>query len=144
MTLQTKRCAHGCGSTLTHRRDCPKFKPPTIAQRTTGLRRTVSTRQRKPIKPVSDKRKVQNVRWRDFRKGLIVERPTCEWPVPHQCAGPIDCHHIWTLGQGGPRVDADNIAVLCRLQHWFAHDHPLEAAELGMLGSAAYEQRKQA
>lgn len=130
-----KRCPHGCGSTLTHRRDCPKFKEgKRLAQNTQGLQRTHMKRK-------SKKREIEDRVYHPWVAELRKSRPYCEYPQNHQCIGRSTPHHIWTLGQGGPRIDEDNVILLCILKHDWCHAHPLEAAELGMLGRDAYEAR---
>lgn len=166
-----RRSTCGCASTLAHRRDCPRYKEPKALNRRerklsrNGMKACVScggvgqhrreclkfvgpTRQQSPtlqrkrqIRRHSKKREVENRRYTAWRRELLLERSACEYPGDHQCIGRIDLHHIWTLGQGGPRMDPQNVAVCCRLKHSYAHDHPLEAAELGMLGRDAYVAR---
>lgn len=48
------------------------------------------------------------------------------------CFGPLDPHHVWRRGQGGPD-DIDNLITLCRLHHRWVHEHPLLGQSMGLL-----------
>jgi signal recognition particle subunit SEC65 len=45
----------------------------------------------------------------------------------------VDVHEIKTRARGGSIVDPANLLLACRPHHDWAHGHPREAAELGLL-----------
>lgn len=44
-----------------------------------------------------------------------------------------DLHEIVSRARGGSIVDPENVVPLCREHHRWVTEHPLEAAELGLL-----------
>lgn len=48
------------------------------------------------------------------------------------CWGPVDVHHVLPRGRGGTSVP-ENLICLCRNHHSWAHDHPVDARNLGVL-----------
>lgn len=96
------------------------------------------------LSPVSAKRTAQASEYLAALR--IVRRRDCgrcvagRWagmvtaPFPTECHGPIDPHHVWPVGRGGPRCDPENIILLCRAHHDWAHGHPLLARAVGLLG----------
>lgn len=94
-------------------------------------------KRRSVLKPVSDKRRAQ----RDDYNAAVTEafrrdRGLCRGlgVIPgHVCEGRLDPHHVWPVGNGGPRCDPANIVVLCRRAHDWAHGNPLLSKPAGLL-----------
>lgn len=75
--------------------------------------------------------------WRKVSKEVESRsRGLCEGNVEGVCpAGKHrgdHCHHIILRSQGGPD-EAWNLMHLCHVAHRWAHDHPTDAAELGII-----------
>jgi hypothetical protein len=65
----------------------------------------------------------------------------CQWPKA-KCLnrGTLHAHHIATRSRRPDLIyDVDNGIALCFIHHQWVHDHPIEAAELGLLDSTSYE-----
>jgi hypothetical protein len=100
-------------------------------RRVSGLRTTV---RRTPIKPVSDKRRVEN---RERRRNLTATfgtDPLCVYPDCARFAD--DAHEVLSRARGGSITDPANIRPLCREHHNYVTTHPAEAAALGLSISA--------
>lgn len=99
------------------------------------------------MKPVSDKRKEENV----LRRELLELKfgPRHEWTCrfnEHRdkhpevqvgknfrtCWGPIDGHEIIKRSRGGSITDMEIVTTLCRLHNGWVEDHPLSAHRLGL------------
>lgn len=76
-------------------------------------------------KPLSD--------WALLRNFVLARDRGC---VAHgldvRCFGPLDPHHLWRRGQGGPD-EAENLVTLARTCHSYVHAHPLVGQCLGLL-----------
>ena len=103
-----------------------------MIQRRTPLRATSG------LRPVSPRRVEERALYEHaVRQVLARDHWQCTASmVPLACSGRLDPHHVIPLSRGGPRSDAANIRPLCRAHHRWVHEHPLEAAELGLLRSA--------
>lgn len=53
--------------------------------------------------------------------------------VPDCAERATDPHEPLTRARGGDICDRDNVLLLCRSHHRWAHDHPAEAEALGLL-----------
>jgi hypothetical protein len=89
---------------------------------------------RKPIKPVSDKRRAENRerramadrRWPDRRDGTVMcEVPGCTFPAD-------DLHEPKFRSRLGSPTDPENTIPVCRQHHDWIHAHPKEAHDLGL------------
>lgn len=70
---------------------------------------------RKPIKPVSDKRRAENRERRAMIKRLYPDRPHCARPACTRLAD--DIHEPLTRARGGSITDPGNQVPLCRTCH---------------------------
>lgn len=93
---------------------------------------------RRPIRSVSAKRKAEQPEYeRAVKRVFARDKGLCQaarlWPEI-ACAGRIDPHHRWPVGEGGPRCDPDNILLLCRRHHDAAHvEDRAKATRLGLI-----------
>ena len=106
------------------------------------------TGKRKPIKKISDKRLasldardecVKIVRERDRNLCRLDPRSPFYEPwwrafdLPG-CGGPLDPHEPLTRQRGGDATDPDQVILICRRHHDWAHDEDPETAEtIGVL-----------
>lgn len=105
---------------------------------TVQLRRTapitvaaVSLVQRSRLRPVSTKRAAENRQRAKVVKQLVEADPICAFPSCTAFAS--DPHEIVPRSRGGSIVDPEIIRLLCRPHHNWAHEHPIQATELGLL-----------
>jgi len=103
--------------------------------RTKGLRRTA-------IRPMSAKRRAENVVRRAVKERLVEERGgSCQLRGP-DCDGlAVDAHEVVRRSQGGSITDADNILLVCRPCHERIDTHPEWAVDVG--GALTREQRRE-
>lgn len=91
---------------------------------------------RKPLNKISKKREAR-LDARDDCVAAVKERDrVCQGPAVNpelRCYGQLDCHELLSRGRGGSETDPDNCILLCRSCHTWAHCHPAEAVELGLL-----------
>lgn len=60
------------------------------------------------------------------------------------CGGPLDVDEIVPRGRRpGGHLDADNVQVLCRLDHGWKHTEPNHATALGLYGAELRDRRLQ-
>lgn len=65
---------------------------------------------------------------------ILAERPGCEMRCSPDCTGiAVDVHEPLTRARGGSILDPANTVTACRPCHDWTHDHPKEAADLGLL-----------
>lgn len=97
------------------------------------MKRGGPIRRKTRLSGTSIKRKIDRDSWlivrervyrRDLGRCRLADRT---------CWGPVDPHHIRPVGQGGERLDPDNVLLLCRKHHSQAHDHPAWGREQGVL-----------
>ena len=86
--------------------------------------------RRSPLRPRSRKRQKLMREERVLKVKLLEERPICEWC---QQAPSLDPHHKKQRSAGGAVLDENNIWMLCRECHSYAHAHPEQATKEGWL-----------
>ena len=93
-------------------------------------------KQSKAIKPVSDKKKVQDVLYSKLRKQYLElpENSTCRGKLPGVCQGgfqqDLTIHH--TRGRGKYYLDQKTWVPLCIKCHEFVELNPEKARDLGL------------
>jgi hypothetical protein len=94
-----------------------------------------SSKKRRRIKPMSEKRIAENEVRAALLMSLLLERGNrCEARCCPECSHvATDGHEKLTRGRGGSIVEAENILLVCRICHDWIHGHPLESIELGLL-----------
>lgn len=98
------------------------------------MKRTPMNRSRRPLRPVSDKRRARQARYALARQE-VAERSggRCEARVEGVCTGWLEhVHHRRLRSQGGSD-DPSNLVACCNRCHAWAHAHPVAAAELGLI-----------
>lgn len=106
-------------------------------QRSTPLRRSASLatvtplESRRRLSPVSAKRRAKQRERRRAVDAKWPDRPRCVVPGCSRLAD--DVHEPVTRARGGSITDPANLVAVCRWCHGWLHDHPAEAAELGLL-----------
>lgn len=102
-------------------------KKPRPRKKTTGLSYTT---RRKPVKPISDKRKKQMVEYQKVRIEYLNAHKNCEYEGCKKKA--TDIHH--KNDRNGDRLnDADYFMSVCRTCHQTIHANPKESREKGYL-----------
>jgi hypothetical protein len=86
------------------------------------MARNTPLRRRVAIKPVSDKRKVENAERREVIRRVQPVR--CEARIPGCQGRTLDTHEIRTRARLGSIVDADNFLHVCRQCHDTITHHP--------------------
>lgn len=113
------------------------MKPPGPLTRYTVLKRssnpmvrTARLKAKKPMKRGS-RRPVDPV----LREAAIVRDGGCVLRGRGECWGRLDPHHVDPKGMGGRERDdvLEDLVILCRGHHSWAHDHTAEARALGVL-----------
>lgn len=93
-------------------------------------------KQSKAIKPVSDKKKVQDQLYSVMRKKFLMlpENSTCRGKIPAVCSGgfqqDLTVHH--TKGRGKYYLDTTTWIPLCMTCHEFVERNPEKAKDLGL------------
>jgi hypothetical protein len=98
------------------------------------------------IKPISDKRRAENVvraermeekfgpRPWDCQFGKVVRFAGVAVPMSFlSCFGEVNGHEILKTSQGGSRVDMDNVVPLCNYHNGLIEDEPVMARQLGLV-----------
>ena len=75
--------------------------------------------------------------WADVKAGVLA-RPWTGMCERCNQAVPVDAHHRWLKGQGGPNVPG-NLAALCRPCHEHVQTHPAESVADGWIVQAPYD-----
>jgi len=92
--------------------------------------------KRSPLRRVSAKRRTANLdpARSAMRARVLLRDGGCQaiGLYDHDCAGPVDPHHLWREGQGGPWEEW-NLLSLCRVAHSYVHGNPARSYELGLL-----------
>jgi hypothetical protein len=96
----------------------------------TPLRTRQPLERRTPVKPVSGKRGREIRVRRAVIKALYPERPLCTFPWCLDWAD--DVHEPRFRSRLGSATDPANFRPLCREHHDWTHDHPDEAAGIGL------------
>jgi 5-methylcytosine-specific restriction endonuclease McrA len=97
------------------------------------VKRTGPIRRKTRLSRISIRRKLNQDAWVIVRDAVARrDRGRCRLADP-TCWGPIDPHHIRPTGNGGERLDPDNVLLLCRKHHSQAHDNPAWGREQGVL-----------
>lgn len=92
------------------------------------LRKTKTPSRRKPLKKISERRKLALYEYGKKRKRFLAARPVCELcPKPSR-----DVHHVHGR-YGSAYLDENTWKALCRACHDWIHQHPKEARERGLL-----------
>lgn len=93
------------------------------------------------IKPMSDKRRRENVEYRKIKLAVVTRDRHCKadgvWPeIP--CSGYIwDVHHVVSRARAPElRLEPSNLITLCRPHHDAIHANVALATERGLLKSA--------
>lgn len=97
-------------------------------------------RRRAPLAPESAKRRKERptraaVRLAVFERqyGECLAR-TRRLVAEVECAGPFEVHEVWTRGRfPGSHLDPALCVGLCRAHHRWATEHPLAAADVGLV-----------
>lgn len=99
-------------------------------ERRSPLRAGKQMRRGGPVKPVSDRRRDENVERRALADSFGPD-PVCRFPG---CSAPADdLHELIRRSQWrGGLVDRDNVVPICRPHHDWVTTHPDEAHDLGM------------
>lgn len=100
------------------------------------LARRIHLRARSTLKPQPARRKAE---W-PLRRAVVKEALEragyrCEFPMLHECAGPLDAHEViprstWPAGH----LVASNIRIVCRAAHEWISENPQQAHDIGMHG----------
>jgi hypothetical protein len=94
-------------------------------------RERAKTTKRKPIKPMSDKRRDDAQRRRLIREAVFERDGGCVmagWRGP--CFGPPTPHHLRKASQGG-KYTRRNLVTACSFHNGLVETHPDEARERG-------------
>jgi len=86
----------------------------------------------KGLKPVSAKRKAENVERRRAVLAHFGENPVCQ---RCQSAPAVDAHEVVPRSAGGSITDTANIRAVCRPCHDWIHANPADARATGWLAS---------
>ena len=102
--------------------------------------------RRSRIKPVSEKRRLENIERKRAMEEAFGPRSwwQCEvlkrlldgdtrYAIMGQCLGDINGHELLKSSQGGSRTDMENVVPLCNFHNCWVEDHPLAADELGLV-----------
>lgn len=94
--------------------------------------------RRTALKSRSAKRVAADEAYAPIRKAIIARDQRCMAPIAWgRCEGVWDVHHIVSRARDRTLAhEHSNLTTLCRKHHDYAHLHPLEAAERGLLKSA--------
>ncbi len=90
---------------------------------------------RKPLKPISDKRKARHLAWQETSKRIRRERPWCEVQGSGCRRRSTEVHHILQRSLGGDDEDS-NLLSCCGWCHAWVHENITEATEAGFLRSS--------
>jgi hypothetical protein len=87
------------------------------------------------LRRISDKRAAELRESRAVKAAVLERDGGCVGAelVPYlRCWGRLDPHHVLRRSRGGKDTE-ENMVTLCRAHHGYAHEHPLEAKQLGLL-----------
>lgn len=94
---------------------------------------------RKPLRPVSEKRRAENVE----RQKLMLEKfgPREEWRCQFPqidngfgwgCFGDVNGHEVLKRSRGGSITDMENVVLACQYHNEWVENNPVKAHELGL------------
>lgn len=84
--------------------------------------------KRTPIRQVSRKRALEQRERRKVLTETFGRTPSCV-----RCGRPADdAHEVLSRAQGGSITDPENIVPLCRSDHDWVTEHPIEARKEGL------------
>lgn len=94
--------------------------------------------RRAPLRRVSKKREAEGPDYdRAVQYALVRDHFECKAHArgaPGKCFGKLDPHHVFPVGEGGARCDANNLITVCRRHHDWAHFQDRKrAAKLGII-----------
>lgn len=94
--------------------------------------------RRSPLRSRSAKRVKEDREFAPIRGAAFERDGRCMAPIDWGvCFGPWTPHHIIPAGRDRTqRLVLENVVTLCTGHHAYAHDHPLEATERGLIRSA--------
>ena len=116
------------------RESAPNLLPKrTPLRRSKPLDRGAPIERRTPIARMSKKASKIIAARALLRKRLLTERGECEACGVRNPPDGFDLHERLSRGRGGSPTDPANVMLLCRTCHDWAHTHPAEAAEFGLL-----------
>lgn len=93
------------------------------------LQRGCEPMRRSRLNPVSDKRRAEN---RERTAALAPLRAAQPWCSRCGATGVgLDAHELLSRARGGSITDLANIVLLCRADHTWVTEHPVEAAAEG-------------
>lgn len=139
--IRAYQCPHCWRWHLTHLPD-GIFAQPDRPMRRSNLTRRATLRSRtplrtrKPLEAMSKRRRGESSAYTAAKTTVwLRDLGRCQAEgldgVPH--GGPKDPHHVWPLGQGGPRCDPANMIIVCRAAHEWIHTHRQQAELHGLL-----------
>ena len=96
-------------------------------------------RQRKPLRPMSKKRRSESAIYRVLRASFLHEHPKCERPG---CSKPSECVHH-RFGRGVNYLDVSTWSASCLPCNSWAKDHPTEARAIDWLCAEGQWETKQ-
>lgn len=116
------------------------MKPSRPPERRTPLRSGGNGLRRTRIKPVSDKRRDENVERRAALHAAYGQFPDCALCGPLRAAGIVtgcngradDGDEVLRRSRGGSIIDPANVRPVGRKCHRWVTEHPTQAAELGL------------
>jgi len=94
------------------------------------MKRVDLKRSNKPLNRQSKKARAKNKPRAALKTKLLEERPICEWCKK---APSCDPHEKKMRSAGGNILDPENIWMLCRDCHSYAHLHPAQAHDEGWI-----------
>ena len=121
-----------------------KSSPP--PGRRSPMRRSGGGRRRSPVKPVSDRRREENLerrrlieerwgRYPDCQAGTLLRSLPATVRVPRCDGRAADAHEILFRSRGGSITDTDGMVPVCRPCHTFITEHAELAATVGLARS---------
>lgn len=92
-----------------------------------------------PLKARSDKRVAEDREFDALRKRCFERDGRCMAPINWGlCEGRWHAHHVVSRARDKTlALVLSNLTTLCSRHHQFAHDHPIEANDCGLIRSAA-------
>ena len=96
------------------------------------ISRDVEWQARKPLKPVSDKRKAEN-----RQRSKVLAELKAKFPMCQRCheRPSVDGHELKRRSAAGSITDENNIRMVCRMCHEWIGMHPVEAIKEGFARS---------
>jgi hypothetical protein len=103
------------------------------------MKRTASTLERKPLKPMSDRRREVNKQRKEAMLAHFGKRETWKCmgqaTFPHKCFGEINGHELLSRSRSGRTdenlLDMNGIITICNWLNSYIEDNPQWAHEMG-------------